>query len=120
MYSGHRHAERRYADIWRGIQRYAMDPVQPACMIHLTRHTGVSKRTLRNVCKRFTDLPPIGTHKVQADGCAHEMPCRADSSSTTVTNRNVLRIRRTRALLCPLSANVWATTVAHLDERLPT
>jgi hypothetical protein len=34
-------------------------------------------------------------------------------------NRNVLRIRRTRALLCSLSANVWAATVAHAGRTPP-
>ena len=77
MYSGHGHAERRYADIWRGIQRYALDPVRPACMIHLTRHTGVSKRTLWNVCKKFTDLPPIAHIKSKRMVMAHQMLCRA-------------------------------------------
>ena len=85
MYSGHGHAERRYVDIWRGIQRCATDPVQPACMVHLTRHTGVSKRTLWNACRKFTHLSPIAHIKSKRMIMAHEMLCRANSSSTTVT-----------------------------------
>ena len=50
---------RRYADIWRGIQRYAMDPVYLHAWLTLLAITGVLKRTLWNVCKKFTDLPPI-------------------------------------------------------------
>jgi AraC-like DNA-binding protein len=70
---------------WRTIERYAANPLLPLNIPRLCRETGVSPRTLNDVCRANTGRSPIAYIKHCHMAVAHVMLRRA-SPEATVTN----------------------------------
>ena len=69
-------------EVWRAIERYAANPTLPISSDLLCRETGVSARTLHDVCLAFSGQSPIAYIKRCHMVLAHTMLHRAAPGAT--------------------------------------
>lgn len=74
--------EERRLEIWRAIERCAANPTLPVGVDLLCRKTGVSARTLYDICRAFSGQSPIAYIKQCRMSLAHAMLQRAGSDAT--------------------------------------
>jgi transcriptional regulator GlxA family with amidase domain len=85
MHDKRARSRHNYAQIWRELELYAMDPRQPVSVAQLSRCIGVPRRTLWSVCHQFSGLSPAAYVREQRMKMAHDMLECAAPAFNTVT-----------------------------------